>query len=49
MEESQEEKKETIEEDYDMDKKFFHYREIKCFEGIPPNTIDDGVCESLGR
>lgn len=32
-----------------MDSKFFHYREIKNFEGIPTNTIDDGVFESLGR
>lgn len=46
MEESPEEKKETLEEedDNEMDKKFFHYREIRTFEGIPPNTIDDGVC-----
>lgn len=36
----------SLEED---ENKFFHYRDIKSFEHIPLNTIDDGVCDSIGR
>lgn len=46
-EEMVEEEKEK--EEYDMDNKFFHYRLITNFANIPPNTIDDGVCDALGR
>lgn len=32
-----------------IDDNFFHYGQIRKFKDIPPNTIDDGVAESLFR
>lgn len=32
-----------------MDDHFFHYRQIKAYQEIPPNTIDDDVLDTLGR